>query len=205
MATKADLDSALEADRVEWNKAEEAMKLAEQVNFKIINPSILELRYAGRRLVEAIPLMKSDRAAAKKLIDDAHFDCCRARHDAIDAATAKISADLDIAVRKIGPDIVLDKFPDLSKLISALNVTRGKIAKSRKNREDRDAIYETIQHDNLESVVKMFSAFQASEPLLVAAGVQARKDRMWGKFFGWGGLIFGAVGIAVGIYYGGGG
>ena len=38
----------------EWNKAEQDIKLAEQIGNKVIIPSISELRYGGRRLIEAI-------------------------------------------------------------------------------------------------------------------------------------------------------
>lgn len=39
-----------------WDEAEHAIKLAEQIQQEIINPSIYELRYAGRRIVEAFKL-----------------------------------------------------------------------------------------------------------------------------------------------------
>src|SRR5688572_5247091 len=87
----------------EWNKAETAIKLAEQVNGEIINPAIYELRYAGRRLIEALEAASAgDRQEALSLLRDAHFDCMRSRHDATDAATSKIVSDLKIAVEYLG-------------------------------------------------------------------------------------------------------
>jgi hypothetical protein len=109
MPLHPDLDAAVSAVRDEWNNAEAAIKLAEQVNGEIVNPSVYELRYAGRRIVEA--LAHPDIEQGKKLLGDAHFDCCRARHDAVDAATSKISADLDLAVKHLGADTVLKSFP----------------------------------------------------------------------------------------------
>ena len=38
----------------EWDKAESIIKLAEQVSGEIVFPSINELRYAGRRISEAL-------------------------------------------------------------------------------------------------------------------------------------------------------
>lgn len=178
----------LESVRDEWNKAEKAIKLAEQINQKIVDPAIYELRYAGRRLVEALA-NQDDPEAVKKLLDDAHFDCCRARHDAIDAATAKIANDLDLAVKKLGQDVVLDKFPSISKLLGDLSIVRGLVAKSRENRNDRDKIYQTIQEDRLPSIVELFRQFQACESLMVSAASKNKIRYFLNNLFGVAGLI----------------
>ncbi len=195
MASQQDIEAALKALCEEWNKAESAIKLAEQVNGEIINPAIYELRYAGRRIVEALAKRDEDPNTAKKLLDDAHFDCCRARHDAIDAATSKITADLRIAVDRIGPDVVLDKFRDLPVLLAELSKVRKLIAISRENRDNRDAIYATIQNDNLVNIVTTFDAFQASEAVLKAAAARIRISR----FISYG---FGVLGITLTILFG---
>jgi hypothetical protein len=169
----------------EWNKAEKAIKIAEQVNGEIINPAVYELRYSGRRLVEALGhLQNNDNEKANKLLHDAHFDCCRARHDAIDAATTKISNDLAIAVRKIGPRIVLDKFPNYTMLIKELNLIRTLIVKSREDRNNRDAIYESIASDNLTTIVGFYAEFQACEPILRTEGRWSRAKLVLGAL-GW--------------------
>jgi len=84
----------LRAIQDEWNRAETDIKTAETVVNNIVIPSVKELRYAGRRIIDAIMEMTAnpsayDPARVRALLDDAHFDCHRARHDAIDAATAK--------------------------------------------------------------------------------------------------------------------
>ena len=38
--------------RKQWNLAERAMKIAEKTNEEYQGPSVLELRYSGRRIVE---------------------------------------------------------------------------------------------------------------------------------------------------------
>ncbi|MFN4353915.1 hypothetical protein [Parvibaculum sp.] len=195
MTSQQDIEAALNELCEEWNKAESAIKLAEQVNGEIVNPAIYELRYAGRRVVEALPKREKDRDTAKKLLDDAHFDCCRARHDAIDAATSKMTADLRIAIDRIGADVVLDKFRDLPKLLAELSKVRKLIATSRENRNDRDAIYATIQDNNLVDIVRMFDEFQASETVLKAAAARIRISR----FISYG---FGVLGITLTIVFG---
>lgn len=175
MAKSGGFDAAFVALCIEWNSAEKAIKLAEQVNGEIINPAIYELRYSGRRVIEALPLLKTDETKAKKLLDDAIFDCCRAKHDAIDAATSKIAADIKIAVDKLKPHIVLVNFPKITELYKMLTNVRKKIAVSRENREKRDAIYETIVAENLQEIVDLYEEFKSSEPLLIAA---AKRERL---------------------------
>jgi hypothetical protein len=75
----------------EWNRAEADIKIAEQVANKVINPSIKELRYAGRRIVDGLVKAQRDDTSSEviSLFRDALFDCHRARHDAIDAGTLR--------------------------------------------------------------------------------------------------------------------
>jgi hypothetical protein len=59
MAGWDDYREQLLSIRAEWDKAEADVKLAEQVGHKIVLPSIKELRYAGRRLVEVLTKISS--------------------------------------------------------------------------------------------------------------------------------------------------
>ena len=188
-----DICAALDKLCAEWNSAERAIKIAEQVNGEIINPSIYELRYGGRRIIEAFELMRDGRfEEAGSILKDAHFDCCRARHDAIDAATTKMTSDLDIALKKLGATPIIQAFPDYSNLVGMLVETRQKIAVSRENRDDRDAIYKSIVNDNLVTIAQKFNMFQANEDVIIA---HARSERRK-LFFGYG---LAAAGVVVAI------
>lgn len=196
MALSEEASKELAKVRAEWNEAEAAIKLAEQVSGKIIDPAIYELRYCGRRIVEAISLAdEGNHIECLKRLQDAHFDCCRARHDAIDAATSKIAADLEIAVAKLGPEILLEKFHKTSELYSELSKIRGAIVKSRKNREDRHAIYAVIQAGNLNTIIAIYSEFQACEPLMVAAARRQRHERYLNRGLAVGGVLVGALAL----------
>lgn len=164
----------------EWNDAEKAIKIAEQINGEIINPAIYELRYAGRRIIEALTLINDGNLVkAKSILGDAQFDCCRARHDAIDAVTTKIASDLDVAREKLGAGSVLQAFPDFSSLVGSLYEVRDKIVESRENRENRNAIYESIQNGNLTQIVKKYKEFQASEPIMKQYAQSERRNKIF--------------------------
>jgi hypothetical protein len=78
-------------------------------------------------------------------LQDACFDSYRARHDAIDAASAQIARVLDIAVDKLNHDVILSAFPRYPQLMRDLRTIRAKIVKSRAVPSDRDAIYDVVE------------------------------------------------------------
>lgn len=184
----------------EWNTAEGAIKIAEQVNGEIVNPAIYELRYAGRRIVEAIVLhAKGDDQKAERILDDALFNCHRARHDAIDAITSKIVSDMDAAKTHLGANILLDKFPETTRLLEMLVPVRERIAESRVNRENRDAIYAVIEATDLPPIVQLYRKFKISEPLLEAAAEEQERNNRNNRVFGWVGIAVGVLSVIVPI------
>ena len=82
----------------EWDKAEQLMKLAERLRAKVIHPSVNELRYAGRRLVDALNVAddverdEEKRRDFGRFIGDCLFRIHCAQHDAIDRARAAATA-----------------------------------------------------------------------------------------------------------------
>ena len=154
------LNSLLE----EWNSAEEALKIAENVQGKVVAPSINELRYAGRKVIEALSFDDDDEQA-RRLLDDAIFDCMRARHDAIDAIIAFISNKISAYTNELGVHIVLQCYPDTPKLIEEIGYIQDQIEVSRKNRLDRNAVYSTLQSADIPKIIRMWKGFQNNENL----------------------------------------
>jgi hypothetical protein len=183
----------------EWNKAEEDIKLAEQVCAKVVLPSVKELRYAGRRIVEALNEIgnNGDQKRIRNLFQDAEFDCHRARHDAIDAATSNIAQDLDIAVRKLGYNAILPAFQKFTELRKKLNAVREKIAKSRGAREKREEIYSSIEDQEFPYIVSLFREFQENEEIMKGL---ARKQR-WLEALAIMGIVIGGLGLISGAVF----
>ena len=194
MKTEDDYRNTLNRVNSQWNKAENAIKLAEQVNGKVVNPAVFELRYAGRRMVEAeTSRQNGDMEAACARLEDAHFDCCRAQHDAIDAATAKIGKAYTAATNRLSPKTVISIFPQYSENFQKLHAVRKKISASRENRNCRDAVYDAIANVDLPKLIEDYVDFTTCVPLMKR---QAQFDR--GAIV-IGALITLAVGIAVGL------
>lgn len=178
----------------EWDQAERDIKQAEQVSLRVSEPSIKELRYAGRRIAEAIHLilLDGDDERIRKLLHDADFDCHRARHDAVDAATSKITSDITAMTNKLGYDIVLRSYPAFPIFYTTLRRIRQKIVHSRKDRQNRDAIYESIENVDLEKIVYDFQDLLLAEAIMKSL---ARKERLH-KFLIYG---LGVIEIAVAV------
>jgi len=170
-------DELISDIRKEWNKAEKAIKHAESIDGEVTNPSVFELRYAGRRLIEALDCRGQDEARSIALLRDALFDCHRARHDAIDAATSKMAGDLGVATEYLSATVLMQNFPDFSEFYAEMLTVRTLIAESRENRDNRDKIYETIETSKLDRLVDLYGRFRACEPLMLKAMEQEKADR----------------------------
>ncbi|KCZ54132.1 hypothetical protein HY29_15430 [Hyphomonas beringensis] len=161
-----------------WNLAEKTIKQAEQVSAEVVVPAIQELRYAGRRFVEAdAHEQKGEDEEAKRLLSDAYFFCCRAQHDAIDAATAKISLDLGTCVNGVTPADKVAIFPEYNELLDALISIEERVAQSRENREDRQHIYETLAKTDFERIIELHKKFRRCEPEL--SKLARKASRAW--------------------------
>ena len=166
-ATKDDIDALLRTLSEEWNKAEVVVKSAEQICGEPIVPSIKELRYAGRRLVDASHgETAKDLDAVQGLLKDAVFNCHCARHDAIDVATAVIADNLNVAVKKVGYEHILKAYPEFATLRKELSTIRAKIRSSRENRTQRDAIYESIHDVDLPKIAGSYDGFHSAEDIM---------------------------------------
>ena len=127
----------------------------------------------------------------RSFLDDARFDCHRARHDAIDAATAKIAADLEIMVEKLGYESILPAFPAFSTLYQNLTNVRDRIRESRGKRDKREDIYSVIEAVDFTKLVVDFNQMRACEPIMVALAKKNRRIIFFGKW----GFIVGVVAL----------
>lgn len=194
MASLEDYKAAFAAFAVEWDAAEKTVKTAEQVDGDAVISSILELRYAGRRFVDALNKIAAggSQAEVEALLENAKFDCHRARHDAIDAATSKIALDLDLMGDKLGYDAILKAYPNFIVFSGKLSEIQERIADARGARQNRETIYAALEVDEYEGLVKEFKIIRKAEPIIKSL---ARKERL----FFWSGISVGIIGILAGM------
>lgn len=181
----------------EWDTAERDIKIAEQIGDQVVFPSIKELRYAGRRIVDALNALArgEDSTRITALLEDARFDCYRARHDAVDATISIVSAELNVAAKKLKYGPVLSAFPRYSELLGHIRRAQENLAKSRSNRHDRDAIYGAVEEANFEQIVVLFRDFRESNSVMKSL---AKRER-WKSVINFASISFGIIGVAIGL------
>ena len=187
----------------EWDHAEADIKRAEQVCSEVVMPAVNELRYAGRRVIDAIVLPRdtSDQSKVSALFSDAQFFCQRARHDAIDASVAYMVSNIENMLVTVGPLIIMQCFSELPKLRVGLAGVQKNIVESRKDRENRAQIYKTISECDFESLVDAHTELALSEGLMIQVAEEQKKARAdeqrksrRDRAFGWAGIAFGVIG-----------
>ena len=160
----------------EWNHAERDIKLAEQVCQDVILPAVNELRYAGRRLCDALVAAAQGKSEAEisVFLEEARLDCHRARHDAIDGAISYIGEHLALMEQHLGFDAILKAYPNFPAFIRKYLDAQSLIASSREARDKRGEIYAALEGTNFPAIVSEYTLVLASEDLMTARAARGR-------------------------------
>lgn len=181
----------------EWGKAEHAIKQAELISQFAIIPAINELRFAGRRAVEALGAVNKGESAEHiaGLLHDACIECQRARYDALDVAIAAMFADLELAERELGIARVFQAFPEYLDLRHKLEGLGDKLARARQNHEYREALYDELNREIFPQTLTLYRAFKTSQHLLQQMVRQTRVKAAVAYVTGVAGLFIGILGL----------
>lgn len=157
----------------EWMRAEEVLKLTERIRNEAMMASIQELRYAARRLVQALIVLRDNEATHKEDCEkeiqrhmiEAIENCIKARHDAVDAAVSFVHARIDEFVKSVGVEITLQCFPNFATLRGQIKRTDKLIVESRAQRKHLDPSYDLIRTEHLPKIVDFYDELVGSESL----------------------------------------
>jgi hypothetical protein len=201
-----ELDALLARVIEQWNIAERRIKKAELVRGgEVVSPAIFELRYAGRKLVDALTLAREkDLALDQRAHDDvyryladAYEDCVKAKHDAIDATISFVTVWFQEIEEYIGLRAVQEFFPEYLDITAKISDIQDKIAESREDRHNmRDGVYDEIEGQDYDDILALFDKMYKSKDRIDR---QIRKDRMYKDIMimaAVGGPVLGAI-IAV--------
>lgn len=181
----------------QWGQAEEVLKLVERVTNEAFFPSIKELRYAARRVVDAeneAARQNPDQKAIEWHLIEACENCRKARHDAMDSAINFVHEELDKLIRLAGLDVVQQAFPDYGRLKRRLTEVSLLIVESRKTRSTLDQKYDVVKRDHLSEIVDWYVDMQTSIPVVSAIQKRHKMDLLLGIF-----VVGGLVGLLVSI------
>jgi hypothetical protein len=178
-----EVDDAIKKLIEQWNIAEQRIKKAEQVRAnEVVAAAIFELRYAGRKLIDASSLLLSGsddpgvKVRVLEYLADAAEDCVKAKHDAIDAMLDFITSWFDRTEGKLGLSAVQRFFPNYIEITGKISTIQDRIADSRADRTKlRDSIYNEIEKEGYDEILALYRTMQLSEAR-VQAEVEAETE-----------------------------
>lgn len=173
MQSSPEIDAHLDTARSEWIRAENLLKEIERLRHELAIPSVNELRYAGRRLVDGLAeLKKGDATGAEQEFLQAIHHCRSARQDAADAAIFFLNSSLDAAEMTYGSDALIRVNPNIRQFRLELYRLNEMAQEARANRLIRSEIYDKIE-EILPGLIEL------SGTLNVPPDVDARKRLSW--------------------------
>ncbi len=189
MLLDAKLDKLLHDLSTQWNIAERRIKKAEFVQGgEVVGSAIFELRYAGRKVIDAhtLVLTKDWRNDPKvyedvcRYLADAIEDCVKAKHDAIDAIVDFITNWFEELEARVGLKKLVELFPEYIGTTAKIASIQDKIAKSRENRiASRDGVYDEIEDSDYQHLLAVFDKMRLSEQRidLISGEIESKERR----------------------------
>ena len=152
-------DSQISRFCSDWNETEKWVKKGENIIGNVVLPSINEMRYAGRRLVDAFEAAENgDGETAKRHLFEAQDNLIKARHDVVDSIVHHISDNANKYRESIGATNLQKHFSEYGELFDLLKKIEYKISKSREERKNRNAIYGEIMGNDLSKLNELHNA-----------------------------------------------
>lgn len=199
-----ELDRSLGGLIEQWNIAEQRIKRAEQVRGnEIVAAAIFELRYAGRKIVDSIEIALAydlatnpgKRTEVANFVADATEDCVKAKHDAIDAMLNFVTSWFDDLEKKVGAEQLQILFPEYLEVLGSIAGIQEQIAASRADRTRlRDAIYNRIDGNDYERILRLFVSMKNSQERVTAIAAKNRKKVTKETRLKYAALVFGVAG-----------
>ena len=184
----------------DWDKTEKQIKFGEHLTSKVMNPSINEMRYAGRHLVDACHATQNDlKEEAAQHIHDAKDKLIEARHHVINASVTYLNTRFDNINEDLGAANFNNHFSKYGEYLVLLEEIKSQISESREYRTRRDEIYDKIMREPLPKLIALYKELKLSLPAIEKGVSEKRKTN---KIFLWSGiigLIIGTISIAVAV------
>ena len=157
----------------EWDRAEQLIKAAERVRAQVVIASVNELRYAGRRLVDAMHLAeraKTDPALKEEFdryVSDALLFAARAQHDAVDAIVLFLQKAVEKYENEFGISLLAEKYPRIFDIRAAISRADGLIIASRQDRMTRGDEYNKLAEEHCPALLDHYQHLIANEAVLL--------------------------------------
>ncbi len=200
----------------EWDTAEGVIKRAEHLNGAVVIPSINEMRYAGRRIVDAVNSLSGshhdDGVDADTFLRDARLRCICAQHDALDASITFVHLHVRHLESAVGVTKLHGAFPRIADLRAEIVEISDLVVQSRAFRNGRAEAYGRILNEaevsagldekasHFDNLLRLYRNMIAVEPKLLAEVEQEKKSSRSNAQMAVIGLAVGVVGTLLGVF-----
>ncbi len=198
----AGITSAFSRIADEWDKAEKLIKTAEVTRNEVVLASINELRYAGRRLVDALraadacradPACQKSKEELNRYVSETLSFCQRALHDAVDAIILHIRTQIQEYDKSFGPALLAEKFPVILEMKTTLRGAEKLVVLSREDRLTRGEEYEKLALHQIPKLLEWCDQLEANQALLLELTEEKRRSEQKTDRRFWMTLIGGAI------------
>ncbi|MER8995568.1 hypothetical protein [Mesorhizobium sp. M0678] len=174
-----DVRDLLEKVAAKWDATEGLAKSAENIVGDAVGSVMFELRYAGRKLVDAVRESLSENPsmdAIKAHIAEVEQNCHRAHHDAVDSIIWYARSRVTIAEDTFGKDLLFLYWKDYIPTKDKLDQLGKIVAQSREFRGMRFDVYDRMYRDDMPVVLDSLRNFGHSEDALKALAEKSRHE-----------------------------
>lgn len=154
-----------------WNKVERRAKEVEHYQCEATVPAINELRYAGRRLADAVAIYVKETPTAEELkLAEEHLIITQsyivnADHDLTDAVVLYTLIRIKRLLDRYGRPKVESTFPEYKDLAPILDSAKKTIQGTREDRASRQADYERLGTEYLPKIMMLHNKITESSKL----------------------------------------
>ena len=159
-----------------WNDVERHMKQVELLRSETIYAAVNELRYAGRKIADALLLIsggKEDAETFAKINEHlviAENYLVNADHDLSDAAILYISLRVKRIIELHGLAKVATCFPEFKELSELLKEAQSTVIQSRGDRQNRIEIYKTLVEKHVPELIRLYVILASNPDLNLREG-----------------------------------
>lgn len=163
-----------------WNAIERRVKQAEQVRGEVVIPAINELRYAGRKVIDAWLLYEKPISTTE---DQNEFDetlavikqyLLNADHDVSDAVCFILHKEMQNFLRRYGEKTITKYFNDFPSFLARMKDVNNTVSQSRQTRMDRADKYEDIANNYIPALIGYYDQLLTSAELALEAELKQR-------------------------------
>lgn len=162
-----------------WDHTEGLVKEAENLTGDAVGATMFELRYAGRKLVDAVREACSPSGCIETITKyclEVEENCDRAHHDAIDAIIYYLRQSVKLSEETFGPDLLLENWPNYIHAKAMLDRAGIIVVQSRRDRSYRVDLYEKLRREEIPQILNFIAELTQSENALKLIAARRRQE-----------------------------